>query len=585
MGAGQSIPVGLPGRDSYRGKTISTETLTNNIFVWMLGNAEFQDILKLSNPKQCSQYIFLTQQALLKFMKQIRLDPRMGSDTLLFESVKHLTFQDEPDKHPAEKAYRDSLCGQLAFFYVRIFQVFGALALTVADALPETQATSVNYRAALFPMAGQQGYQAPPLFQRMRGGRPPGNLVSKLGNINDLIGDSIYPITGHTDVLLISDTGTTSRSINPNTATNMIFFYFDDDKNLVFRPRSGVTVEASFRLESNETGVFTMRIEQIAVNDVSLSTTEAIIFKKKRGTTYLSEQGNRSVADVISTVLTAVSKETDRGKGLEEILGRKGVTERGLAPTVGDEGGVPEGLKYASIIQYMKARPKAYAIARAIQLLSPVMQPRTIQGLQVKSYICLSEGVAGIKDSVPKYESAITTSVPSLRLLHQLFFDTIDKNEPKVSQATRSKYDDFLRIMKSVYTPELTQTTKNPTSLDQITNKALIGCVASAYKDKELVVTNANAIREVRKYSSQLINLQLSHTTKVTNILTKMFLIDKNGTITGLSSQLQKGGLPAVNAFAEQARIILTDYYRQAEGLYRLGALEVLKSNPQPIAR
>jgi hypothetical protein len=64
-----------------------------------------------------------------------------------------------------------------------------------------------------------------------------------------------------------------------------------------------------------------------------------------------------------------------------------------------------------------------------------------------------------------------------------------------------------------------------------------------------------------------------------------MFLIDKNGTITGLSSQLQKGGLPAVNAFAEQARIILTDYYRQAEGFYRLGALEVLKSNPQPVAR
>ena len=585
MGAGQSIPVGLPGRDSYRGKTINTETLTNNIFVWMLGNAEFQDILKLSNPKQCSQYIFLTQQALLKFMKQIRLDPNMKSDTLLFESVKHLTFQEEADKYPAEKAYRDSLCGQLAFFYVRIFQVFGALALTVADALPETQATSVNYRAALFPMAGQQGYQAPPLFQKLRGGRPPSHLISKLGNVNDLMGDSIHPITGHSDVLLISDTGTMSRSINPNNATNMIFFYFDDDKNIVFRPRSGVTVEAYFWLESSEAGTFTMRIEQISVNDVSLSTTEAIVFKKKRGTTYLSEQGNRSVADVMSTILTAVSKESDRGKGLDEILGRKGPTEKGAVGTVGDEGGVPEGLKYASIVQYMKARPKAYAIARAIQLLSPVMQPRAIQGLQVKSYICLSEGVTGIKDSVPKYESAITTSVPSLRLLHQLFFDTIDKNEPKVSQATRSKYDDFLRIMKSVYTPELTQASKNPTSLDQITNKALTGCVVPAYKDKEVVVTNANAIREIRKYSSQLINLQLSHTAKVTAILNKMFTIDKNGQILGLSQQLQKGGLPAVNAFAEQARIMLTDYYRQAEGFYRLGALEVLKSNPQPIAR
>jgi hypothetical protein len=140
MGASQSIPESLPSRQKYKGTVVPAQDLVNQIFRWMMEQMDTNDLLKLANPKSCKDYIFLTKEAIDRFMRQIQLEPKLGNrNVLYFQSVKQLTFGDDRAEkaQPAQKEYRDALCAQLAFFTVRLFQIFGALALTVIDSLPD----------------------------------------------------------------------------------------------------------------------------------------------------------------------------------------------------------------------------------------------------------------------------------------------------------------------------------------------------------------------------------------------------------------------------------------------------------------
>ena len=597
MGAGQSISGGLPTKEGLRVQTQGTELITNSIFQWMMSNAEFQDLLKLSNQKYCKEYVFLTQQAISTFMKQIQLNPkvRTGSNILYFEPVKKIAFQDDAAEEkirPREKAYRDSLCGELAFFYVRIFQVFGALALTVIDSLPETTGTAQNYGAALFPkqalmQQGQpQGRGPPPLFRQyaQSGGRPPAAIVGRIDtDINDAIGEYLFASNGIGDneILVISNTQPGRTAMDPRKTTGTLFFYVSESPNVAYHPRSGVTVECDISIINKKESNFDLLIRNVTLtkaNDViPLGIENSVAFKKTaRQGTYAPEFQNKTVVDILTTYLSAVSKDSDRVKGLNDILGKREVGAVAKGDVRVDEGGIPEGMKYTTIAQYMRLRPKAYCVARAIQLLSPTLLSGVPKDAQIKSGICLTNGIPGLESSVPHYDSSITQNAPGLRMLHQLFYDILDKNTPNISASTKDKYNEFLRIMKVVYTPDSADATL-PQSLDRIQSKALPGCTDKSRKDREIAITNAQTLRNVRQQIGQLLQTQIRHTAEVAKFLKGMFLIDKYGQIVGLSPALQKGGLPAVNVFAERARILLTDYYKKCEGFYRVGALAVLE--------
>ena len=64
MGAGQSIPAGMPSREAFKSKTLPTQTVVNSVFLWMLGRTDIQDLLKLADQRRCKDYVFFTQRAL-----------------------------------------------------------------------------------------------------------------------------------------------------------------------------------------------------------------------------------------------------------------------------------------------------------------------------------------------------------------------------------------------------------------------------------------------------------------------------------------------------------------------------------------
>jgi hypothetical protein len=586
MGAGKSIPVQMPSKDSYRQKTVPSQNLVNNIFLWMLSETNIQDLLKLANPKYCKDYVFFTKEALDTFFDQIKLDPKVDKrQTLYFESVRQLTFADEKAEKamPQQKTYRDELCGKLAFFYIRIFQIFGALALTVIDTFPETKPTELNIRAAaLLPKV-----RAPPLFGERTvytgGAKVDGKdkeNVSALGVFLNVAQQYLHKF-GRPGIYIISQTSIGTRQFNPQNDTNTIFFFSRENGLVVLRTSSSNNIEANISIQNYiEATSYILVIENIELNSQRIPNSFTIPMTYRRGDYFYLDYNFYSV---IYNILMTILKEGDTGKSLEEILKekvviqgpRKNIDERAIT-------GIEEPYTYIPILKYLKEKPKAYCVARAIQLLSPTLLESVQKGTPYISHICFSTNPE-FKDSVPNYGQPITPASGGIRALNQLFYDFLQGNVPKISEETRPKYQQFVREMQSVFSPDF-PSKDLVGSLDKVKSGSFRACDEPSLKDKEILLTNENAVREIRKSVAALLNEQITHTANVMNLLKQIFVISKEGRILGLEPGLLKGGIPAVNAMAENARTLLTDYYKKCEGTFRLGALAVLAA-PNKVVR
>ena len=128
MGAATSAP-----------KSIQTPDVLNFILKEMFSRADLVDIYSLADPNKCSRYLVVTADALETLFVKIRLYPTKEKDgTLFFQSIAGL----EKGRSPAAVAARDQQkihCKELAFFFIRIFQTFAALTLSIMDStIPTT---------------------------------------------------------------------------------------------------------------------------------------------------------------------------------------------------------------------------------------------------------------------------------------------------------------------------------------------------------------------------------------------------------------------------------------------------------------
>jgi hypothetical protein len=128
MGAGQSIP-GTLTREKVFELTKSTRGLMDVLLEYMLKELTVRDFLALSNPTECKKYVIFMANNLYKYFYELQIVPTKDKKGLIaFRPVKDLVNPPENDEQE-----RQSLCLTLAYFYTRIFQIYGALALTLLD--------------------------------------------------------------------------------------------------------------------------------------------------------------------------------------------------------------------------------------------------------------------------------------------------------------------------------------------------------------------------------------------------------------------------------------------------------------------
>lgn len=137
-------------------ETVETRGIMNLLLDYMLKNITVRDFLALSNPTECKKYVLFMANRLNQQFYELKIAPEKGKkDVIAFRSIKELVSPD--DRTDKEK---QSLCLTLAYFYTRIFQIYGALALTLMDDIDATRHydTSIFLRA---PTEYTQGLGTP----------------------------------------------------------------------------------------------------------------------------------------------------------------------------------------------------------------------------------------------------------------------------------------------------------------------------------------------------------------------------------------------------------------------------------------
>ena len=116
---------------------VETKTILNTILKRLIQEVDMRDMYSLADPKVCREYIVVGTKALHKLFATIRLDK--GDDgTLYFQKIRGIQ-----DKHP-DPATQQRYCKELSFFFVRIFQIYAAVSLSIMDSeLPMTDPIEV----------------------------------------------------------------------------------------------------------------------------------------------------------------------------------------------------------------------------------------------------------------------------------------------------------------------------------------------------------------------------------------------------------------------------------------------------------
>lgn len=109
---------------------IQTPTVLNFILQEMFRRSDLVDIYSISDPKRCDKYIVTGADALQKLFVKIRVNPVKGADGILyFQSLDGITKGAPKEVRDKQRAN----CLELSFFFVRIFQIFGAVTLSMFD--------------------------------------------------------------------------------------------------------------------------------------------------------------------------------------------------------------------------------------------------------------------------------------------------------------------------------------------------------------------------------------------------------------------------------------------------------------------
>ena len=117
-----------------------TKRILNTILQEMFRRADFIDLYSLADPERCKRYIVVAESALKNLFVKIDLKPQMGADgTFFFQKLEGLQ-----KKNPLGDAQTEYF-RVLAFYFIRIFQVYAALALSVLDSdLPREDIRSIG---------------------------------------------------------------------------------------------------------------------------------------------------------------------------------------------------------------------------------------------------------------------------------------------------------------------------------------------------------------------------------------------------------------------------------------------------------
>ena len=603
MGGAASRPT---NGDAYSKQAAAAKVLPDQILTLFFSNANLMKLLKLHNIGECSRFVFTTSSELATLFQKLQVYPKLGAKgEILFAPVSDLApgLLSDANKNAANQAQlqekthaRNELCVDIAYFYVRIFQIYSALALTVIDADPLRKrrfvVTSNPMRGPqLAPLGG--GYRpaigSGPLLVQLGGA-----AISRTGKFKDLytsiVNTPFIALLGRGLLETVIDTEERPQRLKlvdkRPQAKPGIFLYWDWPSKVVNSyevqgrikrdSEKPITLQAS---KTDDTNVL------FTYNDPEVGTMQQ---KFKRS---ISGQWEFEYDDVTGNPgePSLFFENINELYGTENKKSGPGASSSSSAPSVGisstGSASAFEGFDKLKTIFEDKTKkgkefPKAYCMARLMTLINPVFGSELTDANQpYYSQICRTKFDFETTDYMPRAGTAAKSNL-YLRSFTSLYYDDYKYNrgtgklELTQTEPSRSSLRDASNKFAKMYNIAGDQPNFLFESGGAVNFTAFKACEGKG--DRLLRIKGDKAGKELlatlqKDCVGPMLEFQKQHTQKVNKLLMKMFKIEKTPLALKLQPSIKSGGKDAINKIGVEAHDLLMEYYKMSEAFYVRG--------------
>lgn len=586
MGAGSSSLL-LNKRELQAAEREPT-LLMDRILNFILTGIRDKDIFKMQDATTCQQYLMVSVEQLKTLFTELQLYPMQGAGgKILFRKISDLT-------KPAEQAAKEQLganCLAIGYFYVRIVQIYLALALTILDD----------------PVIGAMGVGAPPGFQR--GGATPPHPLNLIGGGREFTFKSMTNIEDSEHAFIdLSDRGqpgvysiprrdASQASVRLRTSSDGSGKIYGSKKDPFTNTERKTKSEYIIKFiqgqgdRLNKIRIIAAKIPAArpayygAIDEpqtVSLNIDVPITDEYKLAVPY-GKAFRGGYATAISTFLRKLLDEFELGDiktiraYAQQISSRRESEFSDIAdvydrrqPTYGLDrqaaaaaqpalrsGSGQAALNFSSALQALQTtRPLAHCVARSYQLLAM----DTMAGAkEARTHICNKSFMQRVQ--VP--DGRAITSIEGVKALNFLF-QVLDRT--KIGLSARS--EDGLRIALQLFSQTFSDGSRPvPTSMDKIVARVPARCGS---RSSSATLVGKPDILTAKAGVDALWAYQRKHLVVVANMFKLLFNVSRDGAVVGFNPRILAGGIPYVEELAEKARIVLVDYYTNCETIYQV---------------
>jgi hypothetical protein len=555
-------------------KSRDTSELLNKILRWMLSESSLLDFYALASPDECKNYVVFTAKNLNELFNKINVHPVQDSEGSIFfswgqptiASSNSSTGDDSQLYFRSLKALKDGkgayavkqqeLCNDIAFYYIRILQVFAALSLSVLDTTTPSD-EQLNMLATVTAARGgiPQGPVTPTGFHApQRGGQPftrqqiirnPNFEVLNYYLENDNWNRNYYRLINEGRASHIVIYTKHIDKINNNKEENLRLNYLDGSKQAT----------ANLSLKKIEDDNYELSLIDIIVQERSNDSIIKVSFKG-----YPPTHNNQTIPRYLENTFKSMFDDSN----FTEESTQKDASYKLKLEKLSK---IPEQLKMSTIWKSIGRSPpiKAYCVSRALQLLSPGTG---------KTSICNTSFSLIKTGSLPDPRRDVRET-PGILALNLLFFDKIMGATPKINDP--EKYRNFIKYLRQLYNDAGTNASINKNTSGDPPIRNTTAPPLCKGKDGPLYTKDDAAIRLLKTGYDALMSRQAEHTAAVTLLIQKLFYIGENNAIF-FHPAIQKGGLEEVNRIAVEARDLLIRYYQDCEKSYRDTVFNVISA-------
>ena len=584
--------------------------LPHKILTLMFSTADFKDLLTLSNIDNCPSYIFTSAQSLESLFTKVKVRPERGkSGEFLYAPVKSMSPELFKNSSPSyeETAVRDTMCVDIAYYYVRIFQIYAAIALTIMNTNPMRGA--VVSRQGMVAQAQGIATTGPRSGVFSGGGRIPEPTAKAIStSLFAPVLNSQYFSPWASDPSPTSNRAMLKLNDTSRTAQFIVVW----DKSRVSQPKMDLQAVYIYGRATNgekkEECVISM--SEAGDDDIALGINGDLIanFKKDALGAWSLYTREQSYGTSSPTELYKLIHEYFKDKTGSSSYNAGWTASGPSGPSAPSGPSVAYGPRraltgkssfenfeamekmYSSLLKGEISAPKAFAVGRAMTLMNPIFdtelsykdQPVTCGSCMVQSRLDFETSADYM---MPRAGKDPKTNI-YFRSLVSLYYDTyrIERDGQKrrlVFEKSNPGSEDLKRA--SVLMAKLYNIPVAPTEFLESSSKFLPFKKLCGESNKDVYVQYGDpAIKSaIRTIIAKMLAFQEEHNKRANAFLKTMFSViinPKQGESLMFSKDLKDGGINAVNVYCKNARDMLLEYYLKSEAMY-VEAILLLEAN------